>query len=1417
MIGTSRWRNAVRGFWGRLVATSLIVLTSGVMVTPAFAAVTVDQTPLTSQVTLPPNIMLLIDDSGSMAWDFMPDSQYLCDVVSGVWTKTTTTRKGTTTSDVTCNATIDMYRSYAINGAYYNPYQIYQPPPTSAGVATGTKSVTVSVGNGKTFTGTVTTWSSAYPPSPSMVAAYDNPYAAFSPSTGGQQSTPTTDDVSTYTSPSLSGASGFSYYTGFFGNSTAGTCSAGYYYSGYGCYTYDGYQFYPQTLNCPSGYVPNISAGSLSSACQKGVSLFTFEEPATTIPTGSTTSITYNSFYVAANSGDCATAEAISSSVTSNNCIDDDATRQNVANWFSYYRTRISMAKSGVMTAFSTLDGSYRVGFASINNGSGGNWTDQSDLTNTVGSSGYSQVSVGSGFNLYLANVAPFNYTYTDTSGNTVTATVNNNTQKANLWTWAAGLSPNNSTPTVSALAAIGQYYAGKGIASGSTTSPWVTMPSDPNYASYKNATFACRASYTILTTDGFWNQNYTGSTVSAQASNSAVKMTSSATGAKYSLAADTPPFAEGYGTNSSGATVSDSTSAPSKTTLADVAFYYWANDLQSTIGDEVPTNSADPAFWQHMTTFTMGLGFSPQTASPASAMANNAANVFAWAQSLNSGNTVSTINSFSWGKAASSSGGIENIVDLAHAGVNGHGGFYSVASPSDFQSGLEDALGRAEQRLGSGASLAANSTQLTTGTDAFQATYYTGTWTGDLKEYSVDPNTGVIAQSPAWSALTLLPPETVATTATPLTAAGRTIYTHDISAGATSGYTSFAISSSGSLPTLSVTQLANLGSTTAAQASMINYLRGDASNEQRNKGSYRNRTTVLGDIVDSQPVYEGAPNANTFYGQTFLGSSTYASFVSTEASRKAVVWVAANDGMLHGFDAATGLEVYAYLPGAVLNDKTNPISNLANPLYGTSTTVPHAFFNDGMLTVADAYDGASWHTVLVGTTGRGTAKAVYALDVTDPTKVSFLWERSAGDNVDSNSQYIGQITGQPVIAQTGSAKGEWSVLIGNGYNSPNGTAALLQFDLFTGALTVHTTTNNSTTNYNVASNMSTDTTTNNFTLTTSTTTTAGNGLAAPAVWEDSATNGISTKAWAGDLNGAVWQFTLNNIDGNGGTDDPTPSSAGTQVFQATDASGNVQPITSGMLAGEDPTTTNVWLFFGTGRYLTSADWSNLAGQSWYGVIAENNSGTPLTCSTATSGNGCGERSALVQRQIISEQAATTSTSAARVITTSDTATPVNDTVNGGQNYQGWYLDLQEPQPNTSGPDGGDLADLQGERIVTPNQFEGNLLLATTRLPLAADPCNPSGSGWIMAISPFTGTNPSTEFFDLNGDGAVNSSDTVNAKPAGGIGFSSLPNNPIFAGTAMMVSFNNGSNGSIATKGGGGLATRVSWRELINQ
>jgi type IV pilus assembly protein PilY1 len=1272
----------------------------GVVYTPALAAtVTVDQSPLIIQRSLPPNVTLMLDDSGSMAWDYMPDWGYL----------------SSTTNDAVRNA--------SVNGTYYNPGVSYSPPPKADGTT--------------------------YPASTSLTSAYIDGFAG----TGAT-------DITQFTGGNSSNAKTFPYYTMFTIITTSTYVATG--TTKYSCPS--GYSGPDGSNNCTKTNAPN--KGSIASAtprvttysCKSGDSLNGTQCTATTT--------TYKYFFTyttgASNAqryvgvtGDCASLTAAQQTV----CDDSTATQQNVANWFSYYRTRILMAKSGLMNSFSTLDTTFRVGFGSIDGGGSGN-KNYSNLP----SSRYSYSDSYNGGTNYIAQVQPFG------DGSSASS------QKSQFWNWVAKATASGGTPLRQALDATGKYYQ--------TAQPWQGNTSDPDYTTATGSTqLACRQSYTILTTDGFWNESFTGAG-DVDGANGATVTGSNGQAYTYTSASpyadsgqttditgtvqQSPTCGSGYtfqtsGTNKGKCLKGTSTANPTcssgysynsaslmceKTvvttsgvtygnTLADVAMKYWGTDLQPGVSNEVPTNAEDPAFWQHMTTFTLGLGFTPQYSNGTPIPVDQ---VFAWANGDNS----KAINGFTWPKPTGDS--INNIADLAHAAVNGHGGFYSATSPETFANGLKDALKRASERVGTGASLAANSTQLQTGTVAYQANYWTAKWKGDLKALQVDSTNGAIATNPNWTASAKLP-----------AAASRNIMTYNPGAAAGSQFVAFKVGATGTLPAITSAQLTALGGSTAAQKNMINYLRGDASQEQSNSGSYRNRDSSIGDIVNSQPVYAGAPNPNQFTSESFTGSSAFTQYASDNAKRAGTVYVAANDGMLHAFDAGTGAETIAYLPGAVI---TAGVSALSSPDYGGA--VAHGFFNDGELTVADAYISSSvgWKTVLVGTTGRGVAKTVYALDITDPANVKFMWERSAADGV-TNSTYIGQMTGKPVIAQT--ANSIWSVLMGNGYNSAAGKSALLQFNLADGTLNVHATT---------------DTT----------------GLAAPAVWMDPSGNGVSTMAYAGDANGNVWSFAINTSAGTSAT--ATPSSSGVQLFIAKDASGTVQPITAGMLAGKDPNTGNIWVFFGTGQYLTSADLANLKTQSWYGLIVQ--SGTSGQAVTATS-----TRTAdLVKRSITDE------VGNGRAVTTLAAAAAAGASITG---KSGWYIDLLSPTGT------GGAAVQQGERMVTPNQFQGNLLLGTTRIPQATDPCNPSGRGWIMALDPFTGTNPSANFFDLNGDGKIDSSDSVNGNPAAGIGFTSLPNNPIFVGSTMLTSFDNGSTSSIQTSNSTNGTQRVSWRELVTQ
>jgi type IV pilus assembly protein PilY1 len=1232
----------VRRFANRLLSTSVTVLALGVLSTPA-SAVTVDQQPLIIQKSLPPNIVLMFDDSGSMAWDFMPDAKFL---------------SGATTSNGTTLVDLDALRYAGNNGTYYNPAVTYTPPVKADGTRYTTPSgIDSAFVDG--FRSTTTTDATQY--ASDSFCDYNN-VSSRNCSAGNSTSyhyfkyysaiTTTSNDTSTYAAtPTCS--SGTLVKDGSANNGLCKRTSGG-------NTTYRN----PNTTGCtsPDTYLP------ASLLCQKittvttTTNLFTY--------TQLQSNGTYTRKYIG-KTGACTAA-----GLTSTTCDDSTTAQQNVANWFSYYRTRILMAKSGLMSSFSGLDPTFRVGFGSIDGNNDSKLPSDQSSKNDI----------------KIANVKPFS------------------SQKSAFWTWLEGETASSGTPLRSALDAVGQYYK--------TDQPWGSMSSDPDYGTASGSTeLACRQSYTILTTDGFWNGAAASTPIGDADSTS--KTNTGANNQSYTFTAAKP-----YKDSLSG-------------TLADVAMYYWVNDLRTNTSNEVPVNNEDPAFWQHMTTFTLGLGFTPTGISPTGTTVDQ---IFNWAR----GGTA--ISNFSWPTPSSDS--INNIADLAHAAVNGHGGFYSATSPEAFTSALKDALKRATERVGTGASLAANSTQLKTGTVAYQANYYTAKWKGDLKALSINPNSGAIATNPDWTATAALPTYT-----------SRKVYTYN--ASATSPNLPVFQFTADNVGMLSTAQQNALGASTAAQQTMINYLLGDTSKEQRNSGTLRNRDTPLGDIVNSQPVYVGAPNANQFVGKSFTGSTTFASYASGKANQAGLILVAANDGMLHAFNASTGAEVYAYLPSAVI---TSNLKQLADPAYG-GTDVTHQYFNDGELTVADVYYGSpgAWHTVAVGTTGRGLAKSVYALDVSDPTVFKLLWERSAADGL-TNSSYIGQMNGKPVVAQT--ADGSWSVLIGNGYNSSNGAAALLQFGITDGALTVHTTSDAAT----------------------------GNGLAAPAVWIGNSANGISTVAYAGDAKGQVWKFGLN--DGTAAT----PNSIGELVFTAKDSGNNAQPITAGMLMGRDPATSNLWLFFGTGQYLSTTDLNSKATQSWYGLIVQASGGTVVTDLISKG------RAALKQREILVETAgdstATPPVSPGRAVTAKPSTSDLTD-------KSGWYMDLTSP-----------LNGAEGERIVTANQFQGSMLLGTTRIPVATDACNPSGRGWIMALDPFSGTAASTSFFDLNGNGAINDADKVtsgnNTYTNSGIGFSSLPNNPIFVGGVMLVSFDNGSNSSVYTAGSQGTFKRVSWRELIN-
>lgn len=343
-----------------------------------------------------------------------------------------------------------------------------------------------------------------------------------------------------------------------------------------------------------------------------------------------------------------------------------------------------------------------------------------------------------------------------------------------------------------------------------------------------------------------------------------------------------------------------------------------------------------------------------------------------------------------------------------------------------------------------------------------------------------------------------------------------------------------------------------------AASSPILNFIRGERSNEKP-AGTLRTRYNLLGDIMHSNPVYVGAPSDSST-------QTSYIAFQKTHENRAPRVYVGANDGMLHVFDAATGEEVYAFIPPSV-------IKNLDKL---TADPYQHTYFVDGELSVKDVYYSGTWRTVLTGSLGAGGSSR-FALDITNPN----LSSEGASSGTDNKILWIKDSTDDAAL---GDAYGLASTVklpdnnyysvVGNGYNSASGVAQLIISNIATGAITKITTTEGS-----VAS---------------------PNGLSSPSLIDNNG-DGKYDYAYAGDLNGNLWKFDL-----------ATKSIAyGKPIF----TTANNQSITTKVSVTTHPNGGKL-IYFGTGKILNNADLSDTTTQAIYGIWDKGT--TPGTSSLLT-------------------------------------------------------------------------------------------------------------------------------------------------------------------------------------------------------
>jgi len=698
-----------------------------------------------------------------------------------------------------------------------------------------------------------------------------------------------------------------------------------------------------------------------------------------------------------------------------------------------------------------------------------------------------------------------------DLAINTFSGTVAG-THRANWFDRLYATRKDSGTPLRAALSRAGRMFGGQ-------ISGW-----DP-------VQYSCQRNFSILTSDGFWNDS------------SGYKKLDGSTNV-------------GDQDGVSGVTRPSLDSSAIANTLADVAYYYYHTDLRpnACTSPDVCTNNVPPAGTnanvddvanhQHMTTFTIGLGVSGTLAFQDGYKNSTSGDYFDIVQ-----------GSKNWPNPGS--GSDQKIDDLWHAAVNGRGTYFSAKNAAAFSSGIQAALGSIEASTGSGAAAATSNLQPTSGDNfTYIASYRTVNWDGELSAKLIDLSTGAISSTTTWQAGTLL--------GSKITTAGnsdtRIVKTWDsagtnklkdflwasLSATEKAYFDNTALSQHGS--SWSDTDKAN-----ATGEALVNYLRGQNryENQERETGYgtyyrlYRDREKILGDIVHSQPVYVKTPNYD------YLDDG-YATFKAAQAGRDGVIYVAANDGMLHAFDATAGTENWAYIPALQLKD----LWRLADENYDNN----HRFYLDGPIAASDIKDGSDWKTILVGAMGKG-GRGIYAMDITSPSAPKALWNFTADDNAN-----LGYTYGAPMISKLGD--GTWVVIIASGYNNvpegskyatADGIGQLFVLNAATGALikTIST---------NVGS------------------TATPSGLATINLKvNDFQQDNTAVGAYGGDLLGNLWRFDLD---------------AGTTSKVV--ALGTNQAITVAPEVGEVDGKTV--LFFGTGRYLGEDDLSLTATQSFYAI-----------------------------------------------------------------------------------------------------------------------------------------------------------------------------------------------------------------------
>ena len=835
----------------------------------------------------------------------------------------------------------------------------------------------------------------------------------------------------------------------------------------------------------------------------------------------------------------------------------------------------------------------------------------------------------------------------------------------------------------------------------------------------------SCQKGFSLVFTDGFWNSDKAGLD-------------------DYG-GGDPDGDGDGYGIKGD-------------PTLADIAYYYYHNDLGGRNNNVTPSLN-NPQTQQHMSTYAIGFGvegtmkktnpnsFFPDGFNPESRTLSPLA-----------GYNTPWANPFATDEAVA---GKARVDDLWKATWNSHGFYLSAASPQELAYRFETIFEYMQietqafndewilSGMDVGAANAAND-RYRLYTSFFNPAY----WAGDIKAYNVRQSDGQLTEDGAFSTRLTAefesPPNSGITFKTAFRASNADCSTAGGSSVGADCYVDFNVSVSG-VPTSFISKSAILeeevtrayarsqlsfdllnsnlstiqgtanpdtsqvtGYTGYAKA-LIDYLKGDRSKEGT---LFRTRETTLGDVVNSSPVYVGKPvkfypdnwppinpDPNNFEDapENKAGAQKYSAYVkandldnSDGNSRTEMLYFGANDGFLHGINALTGDRTFAFMPEFAYKG----ISKLSEYPY------LHRFFNDGGITVGDAFDpddgNGKWKTVMIAGGGTGT-QGVYALDITDPGNIDLLW--TMDDRDDAN---LGNVNSAPLIARF--ADGRWKAVFGSGFNNDaadgnvgDGEGHVFIVDIF-----------------DKSERVAVKLPARNLAPT--------NAVAKPSPVDVNSDN-ITDFIYVGDYYGRLFRIDVRDPD-SGEWD----KNGNQHLVFETDSSPSVdQPILTRpevvahplhrpdpLDASANDDNLHLKVYFGTGQLLTldDADAGNVAPtQAFYAVydhIGANQEVelSDLTAKSIPSG-GAGSTTVEFSREVVSYTPG--GACGAHLMTGSY----------GANDCYGWYLELPA-----------------NERVVVDPVFFNDAILFPSAAPApAANQCKGEFTGWLMYLDSETGNN----------------------------------------------------------------------------